>query len=425
MSVKLYVDLETLQLIEGPGFRNPVTSISFKRGDAARLEVSFLDGGSTAVSIGNPATLEIRFGIKPRNRYDVGYLVHDAVWTMPAVDAENPVYQCSPSFNTEELNSALGVGSSTGTELSEITLMGEITWREGSGEPTSTRTFHVIVENDVNRGTEGVPTSAEPAYPAPENIASPASVTAAMTAHLNAADPHPKYLRHDVQESLTPVQRAYVRNAIQAAENSPNLALPMQNINGVWYPAVFDGQPQNYQPSQMIDGTPGWKGRIAVSGTEAWLSTKDDMTTANDGWVTIYTIYTPPYVPPQINSVTIDSYEGTVSFGLVEAGKNYHVRIDNFSDIPVSGEYFGISNVNYGSASFSNVQNVTSNYLDAYLGSDASFSATLNGTPTMASDIYVEFTFTADSTFDWSGYSFFGSYSSGYYVGVTVTLTEI
>jgi len=168
--VKLHVDLETLQLIEGPGFRNPVTSLRFKRGDAAKLEVSFLEGGSTPTSIGNPLALEIQFGIKPRNRYDIGYLVHESVWIMPAIDAESPVYQCSPSFNTVELDSALGVGSSTGTELSEITLMGEITWREGSGEPTSTRTFLVIVENDVNRGTEGVPSSAEPAYPAATSI---------------------------------------------------------------------------------------------------------------------------------------------------------------------------------------------------------------------------------------------------------------
>jgi hypothetical protein len=168
--VKLYVDLETLQLIEGPGFRNPVTSLRFKRGDAAQLEVTFLEGGTTAASIGNPLALEIQFGIKPRSRYDIGYLVHDSVWTMPAVDAESPVYQCSPSFNTVELDSALGVGSATGTELSEIALMGEITWREGAGQPTSTRTFLVVVENDVNRGTEGVPTSAEPPYPAPESL---------------------------------------------------------------------------------------------------------------------------------------------------------------------------------------------------------------------------------------------------------------
>ena len=169
--MKLYVDLETLQLIEAPGFRNPVTSLRFKRGDAARLEVAFLQNGTTPVAIGDPGTLEIQFGVKPRNRYDIGYLVHDAAWTMPDEEAESPLYQCSPSFNTEELDSALGVGSSTGTELSEISLMGEITWREGAGEPTSTRTFLVVVENDVNRGTEGVPTSAEPPYPAPGSIA--------------------------------------------------------------------------------------------------------------------------------------------------------------------------------------------------------------------------------------------------------------
>ena len=166
--MKLYVDLETLQLIEGPGFRNPTSSLRFKRGDAAQIEVMFLAGGTTPVAIGDPLNLEIQFGIKPRNRYDIGYLVRSASWIMPTT--EPPIYRCSPSFNTIELNSALGVGSATGSELAEITLMGEITWREGSAEPTSTRTFLVVVENDVNRGTEGVPTSAEPAYPAPSSI---------------------------------------------------------------------------------------------------------------------------------------------------------------------------------------------------------------------------------------------------------------
>jgi hypothetical protein len=168
--VKLYVDLESLQLIEGPGFRNPITSLRFKRGDAARLELAFLRNGSTSVTIGDPENLEIKFGIKPRGRYDIGYLVHTDAWTMPDAGAESPVYQCSPSFNTIELDSALGVGSSTGSELSEITLMGEFTWREGPGEPTSTRTFLVVVENDVNRGDEGVPQSANPAYPSPGSI---------------------------------------------------------------------------------------------------------------------------------------------------------------------------------------------------------------------------------------------------------------
>lgn len=169
--MRLYVDLETLQLIEGPGFRNPVSSLRFKRGDAAQLEVTFLTNGTTPATIGDPATLELQFGIKPRGRYDVGYLVHESAWTLPAPEAESPSYLCSPSFNTNELDSAMQVGSSTGSELSEITLMGEITWREGAGEPTSTRTFLVVVDNDVNRGTEGVPTDATPAYPSPADLA--------------------------------------------------------------------------------------------------------------------------------------------------------------------------------------------------------------------------------------------------------------
>ena len=168
--MRLHVDLETLELIEGPGFRNPVTSLRFKRGDGARLEVVFLAGGTTPATIGDPEQLELRFGVKPRNRYDIGYLVHTADWTMPDPEPASPVYQCSPSFNTVELDSALGVGSATGTELAEIALMGEITWRAGAAEPTSTRTFLVVVENDVNRGTEGVPVEASPPYPAPENI---------------------------------------------------------------------------------------------------------------------------------------------------------------------------------------------------------------------------------------------------------------
>ena len=168
--MRLYVDLETLQLIEGPGFRNPVNSLRFKRGDAAQLEVTFLANGTTPATIGDPATLELQFGIKPRGRYDVGYLVHESDWTLPAPEAESPSYLCSPSFNTNELDSAMQGGSATGSERSESTLMGEITWREGAGEPTSTRTFLVVVDNDVNRGTEGVPTDAEPAYPLPAAI---------------------------------------------------------------------------------------------------------------------------------------------------------------------------------------------------------------------------------------------------------------
>jgi hypothetical protein len=162
MSVKLHVDLETLQLIQGPRLSSAVNSLRFKRGDAARLQVVFLENGISPVPIGDPDALEIQIGIKPRNQFDHSYLAHSAVWSMPAEGDDTPTYECELSLNTLQLNSALNVGSATVEELPEITLMGEITWREGNGEPTSTRTFLVVVENDVNRGTEGAPSDANP-----------------------------------------------------------------------------------------------------------------------------------------------------------------------------------------------------------------------------------------------------------------------
>jgi hypothetical protein len=170
MSVNLHVDLETLQLIQGPGQRSAVAALRFKRGDAARLQVVFLDNGLTPVAIGNSNALEIQIGIKPRNQFDHSYLAHCVDWSMPSEGDDTPTYECFLSFNTLQLNSALNIDSPTGDELAEITLMGEITWREGMGEPSSTRTFLVVVENDVNRGTEGVPNDANPFYPPPQGI---------------------------------------------------------------------------------------------------------------------------------------------------------------------------------------------------------------------------------------------------------------
>jgi hypothetical protein len=207
VGVKLHVDLETLQLIEGPGFRNPVGTLRFKRGDGAGLEVVFLTNGTTPSHIGDPAGLELKFGAKPRGRYDVGYIVSAADWTLPDPADESPTYRCNPSFNTVELNAAMQVGSPTGSELSELVLMGEITWRQGSGEPTSTRTFMVVVENDVNRGTEGIPTDADPAYPSPELL-----VLQTDTPWLDS-----KAVLHDRPQSLEPGNQEQARQNIRAA----------------------------------------------------------------------------------------------------------------------------------------------------------------------------------------------------------------
>ena len=174
MAVKLYVSLDQLQLIEGPGLTNPVSALRFKRGDESTLDVVFLRS-SQAVTLGDPDQLEIQFGAKERGKFHASYLVHSNDWTMPAEGDDAPTYQCVLSFNTTGIDDALRLDGET--QLAEITLMGEITWRDGTGEPTSTRTFLVVVENDVNRGTEGVPQSADPPYPAANQIALLAQVT--------------------------------------------------------------------------------------------------------------------------------------------------------------------------------------------------------------------------------------------------------
>ncbi len=231
--MRLHVDLETLQLIEGPGFRNPVASLRFKRGDGARLEVVFLENGTTPVAIGDPDTLGIEFGVKLRGRYDLGYLVHTADWTLPAEGAENPVYQCSPSFNTAELDAAMQVGSTA--ELAEATMMGEITWCEGSGEPTSTRTFLVVVENDVNRGTEGSPV----ALITPE-------------AWLSA-----RAVRHDSSQVLNQTAQELARENIGAAAASHG-HLPAEIYTG----AVFDADtlmgPEQQTPAGVMEAIDYW-----------------------------------------------------------------------------------------------------------------------------------------------------------------------
>jgi hypothetical protein len=100
------------------------------------------------------------------------------------------------------------------------------------------------------------------------------------------------------------------------------------------------------------------------------------------------------------------------------------VRFDNFSSIP-NGGIFGITYVNNGSASVSNVQLVDSAFISASISNTADFTAELIEGPPSESDIFAEFTFTADSSFDWAGYSIFGYYTSGLEVSFTVTITPL
>lgn len=262
MGVNLHVDLETLQLIQGPGQRSAVASLRFKRGDSARLQVVFLENGVTPATIGDPETLEIQIGIKPRNQFDRSYLAHSADWSMPAAGDDAPIYECAISFHTLQLDAALNIGSATAEELPEITLMGEITWREGSGAPTSTRTFLVVVENDVNRGTEGVPVDADPPYPPPANLVTTQTLDALT-------------IRHDTRQSLSPAAQAQARENL-GLSTPPFIDLSARYVTSA-VPVMIYGQPVSVPPlhvsgtSALASGDGTWS--LSTNGGSNWVLT--------------------------------------------------------------------------------------------------------------------------------------------------------
>ena len=234
--MKLYVDLETLQAIVGPGQRAPISCLRVKRGDLVRLDVSFLQNGLTPTAIGDPATMELHFGAKPRGTYGAGYLVYSDAWTMPAAEEVKPVYRCDVSFNTAELAAAFI--SPTGMELADIAIMGEITWLDGTGQ-TSTRTFQVTVENDVNRGDEGTPV----ALPTPDEWLDSRAV------------------RFDKAQLLSPDEQERVRTAI-----------------GV---TVIEGPPGPPGADSTVPGPQGEPGDTGPQGPNAVNSSTSSDGTAN------------------------------------------------------------------------------------------------------------------------------------------------
>lgn len=166
--MRIYLDLETRYLVTSNVFKSRVDSISFKRGDYEPLEIAFVNGSTFY----QPATaLDLRFGIKESGKYDGNFLTYEDTFSWVSALS---VYRGYPSFNTTELNTILGYlsGGDTSDDVASVTTMGEITWSDDGGSTwESSRSFSVVVENDVIRGTEGTVTEGNPVYPDPQYVA--------------------------------------------------------------------------------------------------------------------------------------------------------------------------------------------------------------------------------------------------------------
>lgn len=203
--MRLNVDLDSNSLIRSPGNKNPVTAITFKRGDTARLEVVFSRAGVTQALSDSGATGKLM--IKPTGEYQADPLVSDLAWTKEGTGAD-AIYVFNPDFNVEGLNDALvgtisarpadqaaryalteledgdhvyqqdsgfywtvidstkldeAAGWEVATEEASVSGIAEIQWIN-DGNRQSTGTFTGRVNNDVIKDNEGIPPDGIPAY---------------------------------------------------------------------------------------------------------------------------------------------------------------------------------------------------------------------------------------------------------------------
>lgn len=156
--MRIYVDLDSLDIVVGPGDRSPVPELRFKRGTAPALELQFLRDGVPELL---PTGTVIRFGPKVSQKFDGTFVIFTDVFTAPStVDG---FYRALPNFNTTALNTLLkSPDGDPDNDVPEVTLMAEFSWRTGAAAPQKSNTFSVVVANAVDNGSEVAPSEAGP-----------------------------------------------------------------------------------------------------------------------------------------------------------------------------------------------------------------------------------------------------------------------
>ena len=164
--MRLYVDLDTLQVVTAPGVTKPLEKVELKRGDAAVIQVQFLELGSVPTRLPEGAALV--FVAKAAGDYDGSPLAICDSWVTPDAGAFD--YTCRPNFNTTQINTLLESDGIIGNDLPYIPAMFEITWVVGLELPTSTKTTRLVIYNDIFKGSEASPTPASLSYPPPSSL---------------------------------------------------------------------------------------------------------------------------------------------------------------------------------------------------------------------------------------------------------------
>lgn len=161
----LYFDLDAGFFVYGPGTRDRIDSLSFKRGDTCRIDVRFVSG-ITVQELATGATGKI--GLKESGQYDADFVAAAASWTKTGTGTST-VYSFDLNLATTELNALLGDDGTEGNDVDSVALMFEMEF-VADGVTTSSPTLTATVANDVIKGDESGPTDITSGTPANESI---------------------------------------------------------------------------------------------------------------------------------------------------------------------------------------------------------------------------------------------------------------
>lgn len=156
--MNLYFDLDTGNLVSGPGIRDQLASLTFKRGDTVPIALRFLTS-SLVTELASGAAGKI--GLKALGNYDGAFLAAATSWTKTGTGLTT-VYNFTLNLATTELNTLLGVGA--GADVPSTSGNFELEFVV-DGVTTSSNTVLATVNNDIIRGDESGPTDITPGTP--------------------------------------------------------------------------------------------------------------------------------------------------------------------------------------------------------------------------------------------------------------------
>lgn len=144
--MRIFIDLDSHNIVPGPGLATAVESLRFKRAPAAPIEVQFTRNGEIIELDGDAVGI---FGVKTTGKYDADYVTSANPWTKIGTGSET-YYLFTLSLINPALDAQFLVDGNINNDVPQLTLMGELQWIT-IGQVSKTPTVVIVIDNDIVR----------------------------------------------------------------------------------------------------------------------------------------------------------------------------------------------------------------------------------------------------------------------------------